>query len=156
MLDHREARALLRRLDERRHVEFPSGYHHRRERERFEQLVERVQADFRCVCAVDRDVQDASYHGALRIPAEATATGSFLTLKISNFGAMAVLCLEVPGCYDAEETATLLDERDSARVAVALTDLGYVQVPEEVLWEDYDGPHAAWIESWWIRYFDYL
>ncbi|SCG35934.1 hypothetical protein GA0070609_0175 [Micromonospora echinaurantiaca] len=69
---------LLHSLDDPKHLEFPANYDHRRARARFNQLVERLDRDFGCHCDVDREAQDASFHGHIDIPAAATATGERL------------------------------------------------------------------------------
>ena len=50
-----------------------------------------------------------------------------------------------------------MDACDLAKVNRALSDLGYVVVPEELLERDYDGtsrlPWNVQHASWWHRYF---
>jgi hypothetical protein len=160
-LDNPKLSQLLYALDDPDNLEFPAHYDHRRTRARFEQLVQRLNADFDCQSRVDRDVQDASLHGRVDIPAAATATGRPLVVNISNFGNLAVLSVENPGVWTDAEAADLLHPRDADRVHAALTDLGYTLIPEQPLWQPYDGawdpdvfgPSEA---TWWIRYFDYL
>lgn len=160
-LDAAQLSQLLHALDDPNGLEFPAGYGRRRTRGRFEQLVRRLNADFECECHVDRDVQDASLHGRVDVPAAATATGRPLIVSISNFGDLAVLSVDNPGVWTDAEAANLLQSRDADRVWAALADLGYTLIPEEPLWERYNG---AWDPSvfgpseasWWIRYFDYL
>jgi hypothetical protein len=152
---------LLHALDDPDNLEFPAGYDHRRTRARFEQLALRLNSDFAGRCQVDREVQDASLHGRIDIPAEATATSRPLVVSISNFGNLAALSVDNPGAWTDAEAAGLLHPHDADRIHPALTDLGYTLIPEEPLWEPYDGawdpavfgPSAA---TWWIRYFDYL
>ncbi|MGI5238589.1 hypothetical protein [Dactylosporangium sp. CA-139066] len=152
---------LLHALDDRDHVEIPDGYDHRRTRDRFERLAQRLDADFGCQCHVDRDVQDASLHGRIDIAASVTATGRPLVVSVSNFGSLAVLSVDNPGVWTDTEATELLHTDDADRVQTALADLGYILIPEEPLWEPYDGvcdpgifaPSEA---TWWIRYFDYI
>lgn len=150
---------LLHALDDPDNLEFPAGYDHRRTRSRFEQLAQRLNADFDCECRVDRDVQDASLHGRIDIPAPAGATGKPLVISVSNFGGLAVLSVDNPGAWSDAEAADLLRPDDAHRVHTALTDLRYILVPEEPLWTSYDGFCDAGIivpATWWIRYFDYI
>jgi len=150
---------LLHALDDPDHVEIPDGYDHRRTRDRFERLAQRLDTDFGCQCNVDRDVQDASLHGRIDIPASATATSRPLVVSVSNFGSLAVLSVDNPGVWT--DTEALLYADDAHRVQAALSDLGYTLIPEELLWEPCDGvcdpgifaPSEA---TWWIRYFDYV
>lgn len=160
-LDAAQLPQLLHALDDPHGLEFPAGYDHHRTRVRFEQLVQRLNADFECECHVDRDVQDASLHGRVEIPAAAAATGRPLIVSISNFGELAVLSVDSPGVWTDAEVANLLQPGDADRADGALADIGYTLIPEEPLWKRYNG---AWDPSvfgpseatWWIRYFDYL
>ncbi|MFI7598986.1 hypothetical protein [Actinoplanes sp. NPDC049681] len=149
---------LLHSLDDPDHLEFPANYDHHRARARFNALAERLDRDFNCQTDVDRNAQDASFHGRIDIPAAATATGERLVIVISNFGDLAVLAVENPGVWDAEEAASVLNPDDNNRIHRALHDLGYVAVPEGPLWKRYDGPGGVLASdaSWWNRYFDYL
>lgn len=45
---------------------------------------------------------------------------------------------------------------DEAAVRAALGDLGYRLVPEEPLWESYDGNTPGLVPYWWARFFGYL
>lgn len=152
---------LLHALDDPDNLEFPPDYDHRRTRARFEQLVQRLNADFDCQSRVDRDVQDASLHGRIDIPATGATTGRPLVVNISNFGDLAVLSVDNPGVWTDAEAAALLHPDDAQRVQIALTGLGYTVIPEEPLWEPYDGICDPAVfgpsePTWWIRYFDYL
>ncbi|MET7751628.1 hypothetical protein [Micromonospora sp. NPDC005367] len=60
---------LLCSLNDRNHLEFPANYNHQRARARFNQLAERINRGFGCQCDVDREVQDASFHGRIDISA---------------------------------------------------------------------------------------
>ena len=152
---------LLHALDDPDNLELPAGYDHRRARARFQKLVQRLNAGFDCRTKADGDVQDASLHGRVDIPATATATGRTLVVSISNFGNLAVLSVDNPGVWTDAEAADLLDPRDADRVHTALTDLGYILIPEQPLWEPYSGVWDPAVfgpsrPTWWIRYFDYL
>jgi hypothetical protein len=157
--------ALLHRLDDPELMEHPPGYDHAATRALFEQLVARLDADFDTRCTADRQVQDASLHARVEVPAETTACGERIVISVSNFGSMAVVAAENPGVYfDTDEAvkAGALDVTDLRRVERALTDLGYVPIPERLLTRPYDGlsPLATYRPGervdWWIRYFDYI
>ncbi|MEO3745186.1 hypothetical protein [Plantactinospora sp. B5E13] len=152
---------LMHSLDDPEHLEIPANYDHRRARARFKHLSERLDRDFNCQTDVDQHVQDASFHGRIAIPAAATATGHPLVIVISNFGGLAVLAVDNPGVWDAEAAGQLLHPDDSTRIRQALDDLGYTLIPEEPLWQRYDGTwdpatFAPGDATWWTRYFDYL
>ncbi|MFP8942846.1 hypothetical protein ACLIYM_15630 [Streptomyces fenghuangensis] len=157
--------ALLHRLDDPVLVERPPGYDHAATRALFEQLVARLAADFSTRCTADRQVQDASLHARVEVPAGATACGERIVVSVSNFGSMAVVAAENPGVYsDTDEAveAGALDANDLRRAERALTDLGYVPIPERLLTRPYDGlsPLATYRPGhridWWDRYFDYI
>ena len=154
--------ALLKSLDDPEHLEFPADYSDRDTRSRFDQLVARLNTDFSCWCDADRNVQDASLHARVDVPAEATATGEPLIINVSNFGNLAVIAVNNPGVWTRDEFEELLAPHDAERVYEALDALGYAVIPEEPLWSDYQGPSrltdldAAYGTTWWTRFFDYL
>ncbi|WP_199208597.1 hypothetical protein [Streptomyces sp. I4(2020)] len=78
-LDDQSTWALLRQLDDPQHMEFPRDYDHDATRARFEQLAARLDARFQCTCTVDRQVQDASHHGTVVIPATAADSAEHIT-----------------------------------------------------------------------------
>jgi hypothetical protein len=160
-IDGSRLEALLRALDDLEHLEHPAGYDHATTRARFEQLATNLEAAFSCRCDVDRDVQDASHHGRITVPAAATATGEQLVLVLSNFGGLVVCALENPGAYSDEETDRLVAAEDARRVREVLARLGLLLVGEDPLWRAYDGagplgPHLGGGRTWCERYFDYL
>ncbi|GAA3775508.1 hypothetical protein GCM10022225_74330 [Plantactinospora mayteni] len=152
---------LLRSLDDPDCLEVPANYQHRRARARFNQLAQRLDHDFGCQCEVDRKVEDASFHGRIEISATATGTLRRLVIVISNFGGLAVLAVDNPGVWTDQEAAQLLHPDDDTRIRRALEDLTYTLIPEEPLWQRYDGAWnkdnvSARVNTWWDRYFDYL
>ncbi|WP_018566773.1 hypothetical protein [Streptomyces sp. PsTaAH-124] len=157
-LDDQNTWALLRQLDDPQHMEFPHGYDHDATRARFEQLATRLNARFQCTCTVDRQVQDASHHGTIVIPATATDSAEHITVTISNFGNLAVVTLGNPGSYNEEEERELFQATDRLRVEEELESLGYTVISEHLLWTGYDGVSdlVSYYPTWWIRFFDYL
>ena len=130
---------LLRSLDDPKHLEFPAHFNRKKTRIQFGQLVDRLNTAFSCACEAEGHVEDASYHDRVEIPAAATATGTRLVIVVSNFGGLAVVAADNPGVWPQEEFTELLHPDDAQRIYTALDDLGYTVVPEEPLWEDYDG-----------------
>ncbi|MFI9270086.1 hypothetical protein ACIGXM_05140 [Kitasatospora sp. NPDC052896] len=159
--------ALLHRLDGPESLEFPPGYDHAGTRARFDRLVARLDAAFATRCLADREAQDASLHGWVEVPADATGSGEPIVVSVSDFGSMAVIAAENPGVHldtaEAVEAGALTAE-DLATVERVLTELGYVVLPERVLTRPYDGVGVPLISyygedrpcDWWIRFFDYL
>jgi hypothetical protein len=159
VLSESEQWALLRELDDPRHLGSSPGFRWRAARAKMERLVVLLQEAFDCAVEVDRTVQDARYHGTVVIPAAATRSGEFLTVTLSNFGEMAAPALGNPASHSAEEVGLLLHPDDRARIEGALREVGYVLVSEVLLRAPYDG--KSQIDSapghpptWWDRYFD--
>ncbi|MFD4370085.1 hypothetical protein [Streptomyces sp. NPDC058486] len=162
-LDDQSTWALLRRLDDPQHMERPRGYDHDTTRARFERLAARLDARFECSCTVDREVQDASHHGTVVIPATATDSAEHITVTISNFGNLAVVIAGDFGSYNEVEERELFHATDRLRVREELEALGYTVISEHLLWTRYDGISdlvsyypPGHHPTWWIRFFDYL
>jgi hypothetical protein len=162
---------LLESLDDPLHLEHPPGFAHNQEQFRFVELVNHLNVAFACRCWHESgmNIQDASYLGAVEVPADATVEGIKIHIRVSNFGRLALVCPERPGCYDENETRLLIAATDRERIEAALRDLGYVAVPEELLsrprgmagqLEDAKQPAGIGvrrvIETWYDRFFDYL
>lgn len=161
-LDGQSTWDLLRQLDDPQHMEFPRGYDHATARTRFERLAARLDARFQCVCSVDREVQDASHHGTVVIPATAADSAEHITVVISNFGNPAVVALGDPGVLDEEERE-FFHTTDRLRIGEELDALGYTVISEHLLRTGYDGVSdlvssypPEYHPTWWIRFFGYL
>ncbi|SFE26414.1 hypothetical protein SAMN05216251_102312 [Actinacidiphila alni] len=159
--------ALLHRLDDPESLEHPRGYDHTATRARFDRLAAGLDAAFGTRCPADREVQDASLHGRVDVPAGATASGVPIVVSVSNFGAMAVISAENPGVHlDTDEAvaAGALNAGDLAAVESVLAEQGYRVLPERLLTRPYDGAGAVLLAyggagrpcDWWVRFFDYL
>ena len=162
-LDDQHAWTLLHSLDDPDHLEFPRGYNHSAARARFDQLATHLEHSFDCTCDVDRQVQDATRHGTIVIPNNATASPDQITITVSNFGNLIVTSLGDPGAYDADEERELLLSDDRDRIEQALNGLGLVAISQHLLEAPYDGKNdslrAAYpghTRTWWIRFFDYI
>jgi hypothetical protein len=163
-----EALELLRRLDDPRFTERPKGFDERAAATRFKELLARLNQTFNCEVASESwpDIQDASYYGQAKIPTGSTETGADIAVRVSNFGNLAVYALELLGAYDDAERELLMSERDRDRVETALADCGYVALPEDILWEPYDGANQGLLDhharagyeqpTWFLRYFGFL
>jgi hypothetical protein len=156
-----EQRALLHRLDDPLHLEFPRGFDRCATSAKFERLVDLLDRAFDCRTEVDRTIQDAGTFGIVVVPSAATNSGESLTVMISNFGDLASVSLGAPDSYRAEEVATLFDPRDRSRIDDALRALGYVIVSDAVLWSAYDGKtriegSPRHFSTWWDRFFNYF
>lgn len=156
ILDDDKLREELRALDDPTHLEFPRNYDHAATRARFGQLGERLAAEFNCSCDLDLQVQDASFHGRITIPADATHNNTRIVIVVSNFGSLTVVAAENPGVERTGKHAKVVHRLDLPRISRILDQLSYVLVPEELLWTRYDGDSDLADDGyWWSRFFDY-
>jgi hypothetical protein len=152
--------ALLRELDDPEWLEWPENYDRGRARSLLDTLVARPEQDFATPCTAEHDTQDSSEYGRVVVPTQTTACGTRIVVCISKFGLLAMICAENPGAFlgiqDAQSEGEL-DAGDLATVDRALTDLGCVVAPEELIESDYDGssrlPWHVQRPSWWHRFF---
>lgn len=151
---------LLRELDDPDWLEQPQHYDSAATGLAFDGLLRRLEADFGALCESERDTQDSSEYGRIRVPAEATIRGTRIVVCVSKFGSLAEVCADNPGAFlgtDEAREEGALDPADLATVEQALAELGYVSAPEELLESDYEGPsaleHFAARPSWWTRFF---
>ena len=152
--------ALLRELDDPQWLEHPEHYNRSKAGNLLDALVTRLEQDFATHCTAERDTQDSSEYGRVVVPADATTCGTRIVACLSKFGSLALICAENPGAFLGTQDAQFegaLNPGDLATVDRALTDLGYVVVPEELIERDYDGPSPMpWHvqrPSWWHRFF---
>ena len=156
---------LLRSLDNPDHLEFPADFNRDETRNRFRQLVDRLSTAFSCAREADSNVQDATFHNRVEIPAAATASGRRLFIVVSNFGGLAAVVTDNSWRQTQEEFTRQLHPDDAQRIYTALDDLGYTVVPEDPLrGEDYDGYafgsdpriQIQYRPTWWDRFFGYV
>ncbi|WP_369384033.1 hypothetical protein [Streptomyces sp. cg36] len=163
----------LDRLPGPEHLEFPDGFDYPLAKARAIRLKDRLNRDFGRSCHLDDQIQDASYSFMITIPAEASAPGVPVGVRLSNFGSLAVATTPGPDSHDDLDHAVqqgALSAADRSRIEAALRDLGYTLVPPRLLHELYDGvtrladqgsfylsygPHRG-RATWWTRYFEYL
>lgn len=155
-----ELLVLLLELDDPERLEQPLYYDRAATGLAFSELVCRLEAEFGAPCESERDTQDSSEYGRVRVPADATICGTRIVVCVSKFGSLAEVCADNPGAFLGTDEACqegALDPTDLATVEQALTELGYVSVPEELLESDYEGPsaleHFAARPTWWTRFF---
>ncbi|MEU5430715.1 hypothetical protein AB0H73_34650 [Streptomyces olivoreticuli] len=155
------------------HLEFPDGYDYARARSRAARLTERLNTELARPCVTGDTAEDASYSFMVRIPAAATGAGVPLAVRLSNFGDLAVVTTPAPDSHDDLDHAVAdgaVSETDRRRIESALSDLGYVLVPQRLLHSPYDG--VTWLAdetgtvisygahrgraTWWTRLFEHL
>ncbi|PKV89951.1 hypothetical protein [Streptomyces sp. TLI_146] len=176
MNEDEQTLALLRTLDQLPgpdHLEFPDGFDYSLAKAQATRLEDRLTRDFRRACALDDQVQDASFYFRIALPAEATEADVPLGVRLSNFGNLAVVTTPGPDSHDDLDQAVqegALTAADRSRIETALHDLGYTLVRPALLHRPYDGvtrladegfshisygPHQG-RATWWTRYFEYL
>jgi hypothetical protein len=173
LADDDELWRLLRSLDDLDHPDDIADYPWEDARAKFDALRRRLERDFNCPCTVNGNVQDANYFDSIHVPAGVTASGRAfegraLEVRISNFGGLAVVLARDqvrPRFFVTRHSDAYVHPEDLVRIDSALSDLGYTLIPSEPLLRPYDGalgrdavranPSIWWIETWWIRYFDY-
>ncbi|MEU6051112.1 hypothetical protein ABZ829_11815 [Streptomyces xanthochromogenes] len=161
-MSEKELLALLRELDDPERLEQPQHYDRAVTGLAFSGLIRRLEADFGAPCDSERDTQDSSEYGRIRVPADATICGTRIVVCVSKFGSLAEVCADNPGAFlgtDEARAEGALDPADLAAVEQALTELGYVIVPEELLESDYEGLSAlkdlAARPTWRTRFFGF-
>ena len=91
--------------------------------------------------------QDSSCLGEIPLPPRyfnrPERAWDVIAVRISNWGNMATV-----------DDESALEPELLERVKVLLQASGYLYIPPTVLAEPYT--RVPWIETWWIRYFDYL
>ncbi|MCP5034513.1 MAG: hypothetical protein GY939_22150 [Actinomycetia bacterium] len=155
---------ILRSLDDPDHLWFPAGYDYDLANRRANDLGQVLESDFKCgiYLLTGLGVQDATFGADIGIPAEATATGERLWVRISNHGPLAIYGIDTVRApnRDADIEAQLHPD-DRIHLEAALTEHGYTIVPNDPLREPYDGHNDHWRNStnppftWFVRYFDY-
>ncbi|ROO90894.1 hypothetical protein EDD29_8635 [Actinocorallia herbida] len=155
-----DALKLLHELDDPEWIEWPRGYDPRKTGRLFADLLARLNVAFESLCVSEQDVQDSSEYGRITIPDKATIAGTRIVVCVSKFGSLALICADNPRAYLGTEEAQqegVLDATDLATTRAALTGLGYVVIPEELIENEYEGQTLLRTPgqrvSWWDRYF---
>lgn len=142
-MDYKE---LLKKHDHPTRWEHPPGFEYRAASLKFERMVAELSAllDVPIQSESGVQIQDASFHCQAFIP---LAGEHRAVIRCSNFGGMATVSVDEPVPEDTMRIMTdLLNRHD------------YVYIPEIELQERYTGenPGVTGIDSWWIRFFDYV
>ena len=147
-------RDLLRSADHPKCGDWPPGFDRDAAEARFLRLAERIEqvVDRPCYVETGAGLQDSAFHGQVLLPTDlwnADGDGDGIFVRASNFGNLATIACD--SAHVPEEYLRLL--------AAVLTSMGYEYVPEEILWEPYDG-EFSWpcddgrAHPWWDRYFN--
>jgi hypothetical protein len=137
---------LLHRYDSHTHWECPPDFAYREAQSRFNQFVADLSAALGVEIGADTNgsIQDASFHSQIFVPLPA---GRLALVRFSYFGDMVTVSDDEPV---PEEMLQLLQQLFAQH--------RYVYVPAAVLSTPYTGiaPGIGGIDTWWIRYFDWL
>lgn len=137
-------RTLLRVYDDPRHLDVPRDFDAEATVRRFARLTEALEGRFGPSCRTSF-FQDASVHGAVRVPAEATGHGKALWVELSNFGRF--VTAGTGDAWDAPGAATDLPAECVTWLDAVCTAAGCTFVPLDLLLEPYDGPSPTWADE---------
>ena len=140
----------LRRFDDPVRWEEPEGFDYESEQKAFYAAKNHLQSvlgqklDFK----TGSHIQDASYHSMIRLVGDLLKTQEgYAQIRFSNFGKMVSILYE-----------DIIKESVQIDIVQHLTALGYHYIPEGILENQYTGKNAgvAGIDTWWVRYFDWV
>jgi len=138
-------RALLNQHDDPVHWEWPPHFDYEAAEREFHALVASLETRLamKLVSESGSHIQDASFRGQVAIP----QGDEQAMLRCSNFGRMAAIANQ-----------EILPEPAKLSVLSVLAEHGYVFVPEVELSQPYTGknPGVTGIDTWWVRYFDWV
>jgi hypothetical protein len=138
MLPLDQIRALLRERDDPHHLERPADFDRETARDCYTRLISAIEERFGRPCTSGL-AQDASFYGAIEVPADATGVGLVMNVAMSNFGNYFVTATMIVG-----EAASVGARRPPEEFVTWLdgvcTAMGCTFVPTELLGEPYDGP----------------
>ncbi|MEV5265160.1 hypothetical protein [Streptomyces werraensis] len=137
-------RTLLRVYDDPRHLDAPRDHDAEATVRRFTRLAEALEGRFGPSCRTGL-FQDASVHGVVRVPTEATGLGRALWVELSNFGRF--VTAGTASGWDAPGAATDLPAEYVTWLDGVCAAAGCVFVPLDLLLEPYDGPSPTWADE---------
>ncbi|MGN9816063.1 hypothetical protein ACTMUQ_12035 [Streptomyces sp. SD11] len=152
---------MLRHLDDPEWPEAPADYSAADAAASFNRLAVQIGSRFSTTCEIDRDIQDSAQYGRIEVPWESTVCGTRIIVLVSKFKPLAMVAADNPGAYlgtDEARAEGQLDASDLEKVEQVLAELGYVEIPEELLTSRYDGStlllfHGSGEPTWWDRFF---
>ncbi|MFJ6685885.1 hypothetical protein [Streptomyces werraensis] len=130
--------------DDPRHLDAPRDHDAEATVGRFTRLAEALEGRFGPSCRTGL-FQDASVHGVVRVPTEATGFGLALWVELSNFGRF--VTAGTGSGWDAPGAATDLPAEYVTWLDAVCAAAGCVFVPLDLLLEPYDGPSPTWADE---------
>jgi len=150
MMDRDRAWALLEDLDDPVRAEAPPRWDRRAAEAIFVALAQALEQrlGYQCAYETGSSIQDASFHGQLRLPRELLMDEYIVQLRASNFGHLATI-------YD-DDIVVKQDAR--ATIVSTLEEFGYIYIPSDVLNTPYTGrnPGVSGSRTWGERFFDWI
>ncbi|MFO0796667.1 MAG: hypothetical protein U0804_04265 [Gemmataceae bacterium] len=138
--------SLLAQHDHPTHWEYPPGFDYAAATARFGRFMADLSAALGQPVPSETGsyIQDASFHSQASLP---LPDGRQATIRFSNFGDMVTV-----------DNNDLVPEPVMAVVLELFIRHGYTYIPAAVLDADYTGsnPGVTGIQTWWIRYFDWV
>lgn len=138
--------ALLNEYDDPVLWEYPAGFDYRFEQDRFQNFAREFSIALNLTPKIETGIciQDASFHSQLIFP---VGLARFHLLRFSNFGSFLTI-------NDDED----LPDEIFATILRLAKEFKYTYIPYRYLDANYNGanPGVTGIDSWWVRYFDYV
>ena len=132
--------------DDPEHWEYPLGFDYIAEQNRFLEFAEAFSDSLNLNPKIETGtcIQDASFHSQLIFP---VGLDRFHALRFSNFGSFVTI----------NDDEGVPDEM-LAKINRLAEEFRYTYIPYRFLDADYTGanPGVTGIDSWWVRYFDYV
>jgi hypothetical protein len=121
--------------------EYPLNFNHKKEIADFKEFLSKIEVNLKEKINYETEyhIQDASFHSQIYL-----SGGS---LRFSNFGRMVTFTID----HEVSQDITVL-------VKKLCSELGYLFIESELTEIRYTGNNSGvtGIDSWWIRYFDYV
>jgi len=139
---------LLLKHDKKGSFEFPKNFDYELLNKRFHNVLNELNVKLDQSFEIEEGllIQDASFHADIILQENKEETGIYRTvLRFSNFGNFVTLSDFKNISEDWKNIIFDILEKQS-----------FIYIPLEYLYLEYDGCEAGKINSWWIRYFDYL
>ena len=138
---------ILHSLDEKNYLEYPQIFDYEKLNRRVHRVFNDLNKELDCNLNVEEglSIQDASYHADIILKEyKSEHFIGRICLRFSNFGNIVAFTDEAEIGNDWRKV-----------ICDTLNKYDFMLIPLDILDEKYDGCNKV-IDSWWIRFFDYL